>query len=1089
MDPTFLQNLHGLLQQATAPDTNAIKAATATLNKEYYKNPQCIPALFEIIATSPNEAVRQLAAVELRKRINAEDNKLWIALPQEIRNAIKEKSLQVVLNESKSLVRHSTARAVSAIANFELPLSQWPELLAFLEHSCNSQAAAHREVGVYILQTILETIVEQPQYAKQTPNFMQLFGRLLQDPESLEVRVTTIRCLGIMAEYLGESDKEDIKTYANYLPGMITVLGQCISDNDEGNARHIFDVLETLLILEAPVIGRHTGDFVQAFVQWANDKNVVNELRVMSLNSLNWVVKYKKSKIQSQNMAPQIIQSLIPAIGEPEDDLDGESVYRAALRVLDELALKLPPSQVFPPLLSIVQNCITSPDPAFRRAGLLALGVAVEGCSDFMQAHMPAVWPILEAGFNDPEPIVRKASCNAICSLCEYLEEECVAKHSVLVPGLLHLMGDEATQKDATTALDSLLEALPEVIEQYLPVLMERFVILLDNAPVKVKTLVAGAIGSAAHAARDKFLVYFAPIMQKFDPYLSLPDEGDEGDLRGMAIDAIGTFAEAVGKESFAPFFQPMMAKSFEALETTKSPRLRECCFLLWGVLARVFEDEFAGYLPRCLPPLLKSCKQHEIGEEVDEAETGQTPADAIVVEEDDLLGDEDIDGAMIEVNSALTVEKEIAVDTLGTLFVATKNAFLPFVEECTLVLVEMLDHYYEGIRKAGTNSLLEFVQTFYKLSNPQPWTPGISGASPLHSNVKDMCNHALTGLLAMYQTEDDKEVVTTLFSGLAETLTLIGPAFIDGSSIPRAGVTDNAPVATAPVPHIDTIVNMVVQVLDKKSLCQNDPDEETSGAEAEEEQAELDSVLIQAAGDLVAGLAVALGPDFGRLFVMFFPKISKYYKKKSSLMDRSSAIGVLAEILAGMKSAVTPFTQDVLQLLGKALVDPEPEVVNNACFAVGLVIEHSEVDLSSQYLPLLGTLRPLFAPAEGSKAPVYTARDNAAGAVARMIIRNSAAVPLDQVLPVIIGILPLEADPIENKTVFRALLTLFHTNAAPVMAHIDALLPAIAKVLDPSGEDNIGDEVRAGLIEVVSRLNQQDPGKIQAAGLSAFVR
>lgn len=173
------------------------------------------------------------------------------------------------------------------------------------------------------------------------------------------------------------------------------------------------------------------------------------------------------------------------------------------------------------------------------------------------------------------------------------------------------------------------------------------------------------------------------------------------------------------------------------------------------------------------------------------------------------------------------------------------------------------------------------------------------------------------------------REVVTTLFSGLAETLTLIGPAFIEGSSIPRASVADSTPIATAPVLHLETIVAMVSSVLDKKSLCQNDPDEEqASGAEAEDEQAELDSVLIQSAGDLVAALAVALGPDFGRLFVTFFPKISRYYvrrcrpwirccganprlqKKKSSLMDRSSAIGVLAEILAGMKAAVTPFTQ-----------------------------------------------------------------------------------------------------------------------------------------------------------------------------------
>ena len=45
--------------------------------------------------------VRQLAAVELRKRISADDNKLWVALPQEMRNIIKAKALQISLTEAK----------------------------------------------------------------------------------------------------------------------------------------------------------------------------------------------------------------------------------------------------------------------------------------------------------------------------------------------------------------------------------------------------------------------------------------------------------------------------------------------------------------------------------------------------------------------------------------------------------------------------------------------------------------------------------------------------------------------------------------------------------------------------------------------------------------------------------------------------------------------------------------------------------------------------------------------------------------------------------------------------------------------------
>jgi hypothetical protein len=258
---------------------------------------------------------------------------------------------------------------------------------------------------------------------------------------------------------------------------------------------------------------------------------------------------------------------------------------------------------------------------------------------------------------------------------------------------------------------------------------MERFVYLLDTAPVKVKALVTGAIGSTAAAARQQFLVYFEPTMQKFEPFLSLPDEGDEGELRSIAMDSIGTLADAVGREAFAPFFHPMMAKSFELFQATKTPRMKECCFILWGVFARVYADDFSGYLAQCIPPIIKSCKQAEIGEDKDanaEDGAGTTAGNAIVVQQDDdIVGDEDFAGINLEVNSAVTIEKEVAVDTLGTLFVACKTAFLPHVEECTLVLVETLDHYYEGIRKAAVNSLFEFVQTFYKLSNPPQWQPG----------------------------------------------------------------------------------------------------------------------------------------------------------------------------------------------------------------------------------------------------------------------------------------------------------------------------------------------------------------------------
>ena len=59
--------------------------------------------------------------------------------------------------------------------------------------------------------------------------------------------------------------------------------------------------------------------------------------------------------------------------------------------------------------------------------------------------------------------------------------------------------------------------------------------------------------------------------------------------------------------------------------------------------------------------------------------------------------------------------------------------------------------------------------------------------------------------------------------------------------------------------------------------MCQQDPDQDED-EESPEEMAEYDSILISSAGDVVAGLANALGQDFSQAFPTFFNLISRYY-------------------------------------------------------------------------------------------------------------------------------------------------------------------------------------------------------------------
>lgn len=65
---------------------------------------------------------------------------------------------------------------------------------------------------------------------------------------------------------------------------------------------------------------------------------------------------------------------------------------------------------------------------------MLALGICVEGCSEYMTPLMSDIWPIVEAGLVDPNATVRRAACTTVSCLCEWLEDLCASKHAVLLP-------------------------------------------------------------------------------------------------------------------------------------------------------------------------------------------------------------------------------------------------------------------------------------------------------------------------------------------------------------------------------------------------------------------------------------------------------------------------------------------------------------------------------------------------------------------------------------------------------------------------------------------------------------------------------
>lgn len=247
-------------------------------------------------------------------------------------------------------------------------------------------------------------------------------------------------------------------------------------------------------------------------------------------------------------------------------------------------------------------------------------------------------------------------------------------------------------------------------------------------------------------------------------------------------------------------------------------------------------------------------------------------------------------------------------------------------------------------------------------------------------------------------------------------------------------------------------------------------------------ESSEYDWLTIDTALDTIIGMAVALGETFSELWKIFEKQLYRF-ASGSENYERITSVGVIAECIRAMGSTVTPSTTSLLKILLHRLSDEDAEVKSNAAFAIGLLQESStrETEILKSFNPILAKLEPML------HMDVARAKDNAAGCVARMILRHESHVPVDAVVPALVQILPLREDYEENEPVWRMILKLYQKQNRTMQAQTGALVPVLAQVLSPP-EEQLKEETRAEVIELVKYIGGKSPDVVKGNEVLARV-
>ena len=739
--------------------------------------------------------MRKLAATQARSLVP----KHWKDLPENQKPQIRQHLLQKTLAEEEQLVRHQAARVITAIAKIDLEDGQWPDLYDLLLQAAGSQNVRHREVGTYLLFTTVEAFGDD--MMSRFAHMLEIFSRTISDQESVEVKINTMLALSRIAIILDtEQDEESLKAVQELIPRMVAVLDEAVHAGDEDRTTQSFEVFQTLLGCDSQVLNPHFRDLFQFMINIAANSDIDNEdARTQALSFLMQCVRFRKLKVQGLRMGEQLTLKCLEIaveIGEAEEDDEEEiTTPRSALALLDVLASSLPPSQVVVPLLNALGPYVNSQDPDRRQAGIMALGMCVEGAPDFVNTQLHEIFPLVLRLLDDPVERVRRAALDGVMRLAEDLAEDLAKEHEKLIPALVKhldiamksLSGPDdkinmSTIKATCNSVDALVDGLgPDWIEKYLSDLVPRLSRLITHPDFKIKASAIGALGSVAASAKESFMPYFEQTMNALSDYVQIKESEDELDLRCTACDAMGNMALAVGAKPFQRYVRPLMQATEEGLHLDH-PKLRETSFLFWANMAKVYKADFKPFIDGIVKALFESLETEESDLEV---ELGEEAADLVgkevtiggkkvkvaAVNDDELAAAsdiEDLDGIEDDSDSdwddlntitAVAQEKEIAVEVIGDILTHATRDYIPYLEKTVEIVLPMTEHSYEGVRRAAIATLYRAYAAVWGLQgeDAEKWKPGLPLQNKPSDEVMKLGEIIISATLNLWQEEDDR--------------------------------------------------------------------------------------------------------------------------------------------------------------------------------------------------------------------------------------------------------------------------------------------------------------------------------------------
>ena len=317
---------------------------------------------------------------------------------------------------------------------------------------------------------------------------------------------------------------------------------------------------------------------------------------------------------------------------------------------------------------------------------------------------------------------------------------------------------------------------------------------------------------------------------------------------------------------------------------------------------------------------------------------------------------------------------KKGAITAVGEIGSYCGPALMPFLPEVMVAFRSVSQHWHPTIKLAVAEALPSMVIASVSVhhNGKISWLKGdVSGLSPLSAHTNDV-TMAVLSLLVPLMKDEDGETVGKACEGIQSIIELCGPHSL--------------------ALVVNDCLGNTLKLLSKEAPCQSSIVHDVVDSEVDENHMSFMSSVC----DLIGAFARVMGSYLVPYLSQFLPLLMNNFAKSSCPNeDRTMAIGCFGEIAQELGIGILDYWVPIfLPAIDAGLADDEINVKRNAAFCAGMCCESLGEAITMYYPKLLQALHPLFS-LDDTKSDCSFAKDNAVGAVARMMICSPNTVPL----------------------------------------------------------------------------------------------